>query len=816
LTEGETFHPRPAGSGTLRASFIGSALAALVAVGPARGEEAPAREKLGGKKAPERVPTREEQKRASPTVEEPAPAQSATTPALAVTVSGGVSLGSFEAGQLHFLTEALRLAEARVPLLVGAGASAGSANSLIALTEACQEGTIAPEDSLGYRIWTNVGIDQLFDPRKVGSRELFHQGALKQGIATIEETWKTLPASCEFVFGATVTRIESRSVELGEGVTVSRETEHFKLRFKRGAGALPRMTNFVDPGREPSQPLLALGVARELSPVAEVLVASAAFPIAFPPQEVSYCFAADLPDSSGTPTSPSCGTRVRKDLFVDGGILDNDPLSLAHDLAMQGLFVDAGGRVRLRSTPAASVTPAEFAASGIDLKYLFINPALTRYPDIPAPAHEDRRKEPILNAVVSLGGEVLSAARAEQVARLAKAHPEVFESLWAIRGNAPPIGDLLGAFLGFFEKDFRDFDFHLGTYDAFVELDSARAHSLQVNDLSTHLTRSFLDPAARVHWRHRKLACLAAHLEPMRFSHLQTECLSDDLRNFRILLQVSLDRLWSRCRDEQVPAAETKGHPLCAQARAGARPPRVDPELPGPEPRYRETSESEFDYALRLLGVYQFEFRDLGLETRQASRARVEIRRRLVDMVEALAHAQPGVGHRTVVQAAGRTAVNTLTYEPPEQRAYVTFGGSLATGYLGRVGRLSAWYVNPDMRLRRVQGYWTGRPQDVSAALTVGFELSLLPLAGQFAQPSLGLRFGYQITGNDEAGLTTCEESATSGDSRECSQPVFHLPLNVTLLEKVRLNATAHFFPFREEFNHSWFDLELGLGVELF
>src|SRR5690606_13790658 len=134
---------------------------------------------------------------------------------LALTVSGGVSLGSYEAGELHLLTEALRRSPGSAKLKVVTGASAGSANAIIAGTDACQKQIEDPEQSLGYRVWVESGLRQLFDPRRVSSSGLFVRDGLRSGFDKIEAVWqKGLPQQCDFVFGVAVTREEGYEVDL--------------------------------------------------------------------------------------------------------------------------------------------------------------------------------------------------------------------------------------------------------------------------------------------------------------------------------------------------------------------------------------------------------------------------------------------------------------------------------------------------------------------------------------------------------------------------------------------------------------------------
>src|SRR5262245_15433787 len=84
--------------------------------------------------------------------------------ALSLTVSGGVSLGAYQAGYLYFAIETTRRHVERPPLRLVTGASAGSINTLTAVLAACQPSGTDPDQSLFWRSWVDLGFHELFDP----------------------------------------------------------------------------------------------------------------------------------------------------------------------------------------------------------------------------------------------------------------------------------------------------------------------------------------------------------------------------------------------------------------------------------------------------------------------------------------------------------------------------------------------------------------------------------------------------------------------------------------------------------------------------
>lgn len=727
--------------------------------------------------------------------------------ALAITVSGAVSLGSHEAGQLFLITEALRKSPGSTPLRVATGASAGSANALLYGNEACLQQDITAEQSLGYRVWVGVGLDELFDPEKTTRQAIFHGEALKLSYGYLEEVWKRgLPESCEFAFGAAVTRKPATDMKLVEGIHIVRSAEHFVVRIKGQRSGPPTFSNYVDTTSTYQRPLLPFtGVfADDALALRPVVVASAAFPIAFPAEPIEHCIA------NKSNTGDQCAAPTHVDSFVDGGVFDNNPLGIAYRTALGGLMRN-GAKVALRSIPDGR------KHSDLDVLYGFVDPDLRSYPSYTPPkAAEEPDDDPVMSLVTSMGGQMLDNARGHELASLADENYELLENLWLIRGNYPPISELLGAFFGFFERDFRDFDFHLGTYDSFVDLRDRSAVRLGSVKFIEQLDATFKGDVKGVPQRYKKLACIASHLGSKPYQHLKAACGGDDMRNFRVLLQVAIDRLWSNCRMLSPEQVATTEHLGCKQAQGGLHPPVVDASFAVRGPRYQTQKESQFDYSLRLLSDYDFHFRDLGLSANQADRARVTVRRKLIAMVEALSAAQGSFLDRTAALTAGRTLINSIYYEPPKKRAYLGLGSAIFAGYLGRWGGLRALYFNPDLRMLNLRDMLSGGNFSFSVQASLGAELAILPLSGRVWQSSIGVRAGYQFAATDSIGFNSCEENKVAGDSRFCSGPVIHTPVNFTLLERIRFAVTPVFYPLPRDFGHNVFELELGIGAELY
>src|SRR3954452_20769954 len=79
-------------------------------------------------------------------------ARSAQPPA-SITISGGVSLGSYEAGLVYYVVEAMRLNPAAATPRVVRGASADCVNGFMTLPQSCGGPVTDPEASLFWRPW---------------------------------------------------------------------------------------------------------------------------------------------------------------------------------------------------------------------------------------------------------------------------------------------------------------------------------------------------------------------------------------------------------------------------------------------------------------------------------------------------------------------------------------------------------------------------------------------------------------------------------------------------------------------------------------
>jgi len=738
---------------------------------------------------------------------------------LGLVISGGVSLGSYEAGYLYLTGEALKHTHGRYRARLFTGASAGSANALIGAIESCRAPNSSPLADPGYQAWVEVGYRELFDPATVGPTHIFTRAPLQRAIERLRRIYlQGLPDDCDVVVGVSTTRTHALPVRLHGGLRLPRLSEKFAVRIRgRGLGRPPHVSNYVDPSRRYPQALVPLvddaelaGASANFSRLAALIYASSAFPVAFAPQRLGYCMA-----RTGHREDLRCRRPRHFALFADGGILDNNPLRLAHRLARTGLRRDASGRSFWRNSRA----PTDTAPPYRDLVYTYVDPDTDAYPALPAP--ESANEQGMLGLLGQLLGEFVDTARSQELYDLAEASPELMDRLMLTYRHFPTASALLGAFLGFFERELRRFDFYLGMYDAYAQTAQV-LHRFGDETLMEGLL-SALAPAfargspATMDADMKPFACMLSVYEA-NAERLHPACAGDDMREFRILLQVSLDRLYEHCAklpSDRAPLAHQHYH--CHRAASGERVPRVVPAADSATDR-RTANEGDYDYVMRLLAGYDFHFRDLGLDASDASDGGLAIRRELGRMVSAVARAQPDLVDRIALLTAGRLAVNSLSYDPPRHFGYVAIGNTFELGAAVSPFELRRRWLRVALSLRADGLRTLIEPDSRAVSLTpaVGVEAMFLPWAHSTLTTSIGLRGGWRFATRDHFGARACDERAALSDARNCSQPVVQAYLVFALLERLRLAVGASAFPVRRAFDRRRAQLDVAFGLQLF
>jgi hypothetical protein len=279
----------------------------------------------------------------------------------ALTISGGVSLGAYEAGLNWVILKALRIEEEAgrtpIPELVGVtGASAGSINALISALSWCLEG-----DGLGtvnenrFRdIWLPIGFETLLPASEHSYRRedgWLTRRAFDRIIGEIETLMARgkFRTGCSVLLGFTITRPDPAPMSLqGLPITQQRVVMPLALSIENGRPIFRPMivkrrpellgnTLYLAPSNEQG--------SLDYQVVIDALLASSAFPLAFGRKTLVEC----VPVAPGQREQDACPSRrpvatgtceyvsqrlgqkttACEDDFIDGGVFDNIPLGVA-------------------------------------------------------------------------------------------------------------------------------------------------------------------------------------------------------------------------------------------------------------------------------------------------------------------------------------------------------------------------------------------------------------------------------------------------------------------------------------------------------
>lgn len=332
------------------------------------------------------------------------------TARVTMTISGGISLGAYEAGYNWAFVRKLRVDE---PLTAGqtprrlaavSGASAGAINTLLtaiawcmddnAVAVAKQKGDgataaqlekilaaeLAPEGNLFWRTWVPIGFDRLFPGRRscgeyrdaikdarvcdddagpvyaaddgLFTRKAFHaiQSDIQQYVSNV-----SLFRDCALPIGLPVTRAVPESAGV-DGLETPVDRFAVALMAKRAEKGPTRDIlglEFQQHATECSyvgpylHPVTDAGGRVAFGDVVSLVEASSAFPIAFGPKKLRYL--GDVESDGHRGQSKSHRDQVIEDQFIDGGVFDNIPLALALSLVAPD---DGNTSPRVAGSPA--------------------------------------------------------------------------------------------------------------------------------------------------------------------------------------------------------------------------------------------------------------------------------------------------------------------------------------------------------------------------------------------------------------------------------------------------------------------------------
>ncbi|MBK7892948.1 MAG: patatin-like phospholipase family protein [Bdellovibrionales bacterium] len=683
---------------------------------------------------------------------------------MALTLSGGVSLGAYQAGSLYYSSLVLRENPMLLQTRLMTGSSAGALNALLALLSVCGGEDRRPSQSAFYKMWVGFKAKELL-PLNGESGALLSRKAFDGITSELEAKWNVgLSHSCDVVLGFSVTRVEP--LRDMSNIGFSRRGEKVTLRVRgQGPGRPPRLTNYVNPALFPKPMLVDLepgNDAQNFQTLKQVLFASSAFPVAFQPADLQTCVAGNSERWSHLDLPFQCPKDdLEKAAFADGGIFDNKPLAFAEKISRMGLIDDSCGRLMWREIPGSGGE----SRVGNRLLYFYSDlSAVTYVRDESKRGAADSRAFSVLPSVFD---GLFGPSRNQDSAALLEQAPMLEAQIAAPKNSVPRMGDSLLGFFGFFERDFRSFDFYLGLWEAREYFTTSLKENLRRGAVAVgqEMRLPEFDLASD---DAKRLACLDQVLRSPAQDHGKSTCAGMTDKSFVLLARLAASRLREKRTDFSVLAG--------------------------------------------WLAKERYEYRDLGLSGEEAWRAPARIKTEAIKAVSHLAESQ-STTDAFIFRTAGPLALNVIEALPVERDFSMTLGpqataetstllddqGTVRTRWNFGLGieNLSAW-LGPD----------GGR-----AVLTpfAGVEWEPRDLASSYIQTRFQLGGGYKFAETSGDGI--CQTERLAPLRRRGT--VLRTGFSLTLFERLRLQLMFEAMPFQNDKQVPW-QLLPGFGLQFY
>lgn len=362
-------------------------------------------------------------------------------------ISGGISLGAYEAGYNWGLIKHLNHQKHQESNLSSikmhsiAGASAGAINSMMSAMAWCYTHKYSSqhnlvENNLFYNMWTSVDFEDLFIDKAFGVEDKSNKSSLfsRQKLELLaEQMFQSLKKpyyqpECRVPFGFAVTRVEPKISKI-QNIEISNKLFHIPLWLEVSPEGKALVKDNFTLDRDNIIHLSHDGYPSDKR-IKKALFASSAFPIAFEQVELGYFH----------------DEKFEKAWFQDGGVFDNVPLDFA---------------IRLSNNQAKN--------------YIFMDPKHLRRTLPPKEVEKQKRNISPLNSAVQLIGDIFSASESSILYNtLAEKFQDERRSIELSSRYFPITGKFLQHFGAFLDQGFREYDYYVGVYDAIVE--SAKYH----------------------------------------------------------------------------------------------------------------------------------------------------------------------------------------------------------------------------------------------------------------------------------------------------------------------------------------------------
>lgn len=372
---------------------------------------------------------------------------------MSLVISGGVSLGAYEAGYNWALIKLMsKIGDMNVGIYPSlqsvAGASAGSINTLLSAMYRCQKESIPYEnridDNLFYETWVHLGLEDLViegkDPNNHST--LFTRKPLIEKANRIMQHMKKriFREGCEIPMAFAVTKV-TPIVEEFQGIKIRNQAFAVPLTFRVRHGKVVIENREMPPST--AFYISIPGIEKDYTKITDVLFASSAFPGAFQQVKLRYRYKG----------------KTASDYFIDGGAYNNVPLQQATELAP---------RTKL---------------------FLYMDPSNMRKQ--PKARTEGKKEAPPVGFLSANLSPLTTTVDIFQQMKLYQAINLYFkpfpERKLALSSRYHPLtAGFLEHFGAFLDENFRLYDYHVGVYDAIYDL----AHRLKLRGDFPRLTQT--------------------------------------------------------------------------------------------------------------------------------------------------------------------------------------------------------------------------------------------------------------------------------------------------------------------------------------
>ena len=678
---------------------------------------------------------------------------------LSLTTSGGVSLGVYEAGFLYYsMLLEQNLPKRRDDNLILTGASAGAINSFITSIERCSPMSNNPDESLFWKSWMPLNFDKFFIRGDSRANSLLQRDSIEEIFVNLEESWNSgLREDCVTTLGMTITRKNPYQLKEGNKLKYSRVQEYLVVKIRgRGRGKFPSVTNIhlKDSGSQMFLPFSSRGEGN-FHLLKKALLASSSFPIAFEPISLDYCM---VSEEGGQDCR---GKSIEEDFFIDGGIFNNAPLDLAYSIAKN-------------------------ESDEENTTFIYFDPSIKNYP-VTTEDDFSNIEQGLVKDLFKFVQNFITSSRSGQVSDFLRNHPKMNDKLYVLKGSMPLASEPLYGFFGFFEEDFRVFDFYMGMLDA-----------KRMNANGYVAKNKFQFEKLNIHMK--VLECLDAVFNSHHETISYCSSLSDEkFENFSALFQVSVESLFNNC--SSVSPEVVVENKICKAAQKGFGPEMFDEKWSSDWRKKR--NESQLSYIIRRLGHYNFLFKDLKVGRSSSDIALVKVKEKLSRAIESSAKNQPR-DHRILLNQLASPAMNYLFYSPKQRINYFLVGNNtMNVGFSSVVSSSSLsnlyWRYGLGVMLTGVDYIYRPEVSSVGIVPYLGIYGEPTGLSTPLMQYRFGLRGGYQVSSKSDFKLGECSiNSRSTTDFSSCSEVLVSGVANLTVFETIRSELAISVLPFRK------------------